>query len=434
MNNSRRIIYIFLVLILILVLVGAAYWYFFFETGAPPSTPSASQSPGGFSPFGRAPSASNAPQTSPGGLAPTDIPAPPAVTGTIPTLRLLSRTPIGAYGASTTASTTIVRWIDRGRGNVSEVRENALETTVLSNTILPRIYEGSWNRNLTAFIASMLPENEDAVTTVYSELRKRSATTTASSTPAQDASKLAPFDLRGKNLPSDIISYAVAPTGDKVFILIREGGQGVGYIANFDGTGMARILSTPLTQVMVEWPELNTIAITTKSQAAQDGFLYFVNPKTGAMRKIIGPVPGLATRTSHDARYVIASSAGAAGNMQTAIYRVGSTTPTDALALTLADKCAWGNFYTNIVYCAVPTQQLLATYPDDWYKGRLSFVDRLWQINAATGEIKLVSNIVGQSDRVIDAFNLGLDPKDNFLFFMNKNDLTFWSFDLVRSN
>ena len=59
--------------------------------------------------------------------------------------------------------------------------------------------------------------------------------------------------------------------------------------------------------------------------------------------------------------------------------------------------------------------------------------DGILILNAKTGEIHLVSSIVDQSDRVIDAFNLGIDPKDNYLFFMNKNDLTLWSYDLVAS-
>jgi hypothetical protein len=101
---------------------------------------------------------------------------------------------------------------------------------------------------------------------------------------------------------------------------------------------------------------------------------------------------------------------------------------------TLADKCVWGNFYKEIVYCAVPSQPIAALYPDDWYKGNVSFTDKIWQINASTEEIHLVSPIVDQSDRTIDAFNLGLDTRDDFLFFMNKKDLSLWSFDLVSGN
>jgi hypothetical protein len=87
-----------------------------------------------------------------------------------------------------------------------------------------------------------------------------------------------------------------------------------------------------------------------------------------------------------------------------------------------------------VVYCAAPSQPVDAVYPDDWYAGKISTLDKIWQINGATGEIKLISSFNDAPNRAIDAFNLGLDQKDNFLFFMNKNDLSLWSLDLVSSN
>jgi hypothetical protein len=137
---------------------------------------------------------------------------------------------------------------------------------------------------------------------------------------------------------------------------------------------------------------------------------------------------------SHDARYAIVSAAGNANNVVTYIYSIATSTATDAIIRTLADKCVWGNFYKDMVYCAVPFQPVSGTYPDDWYKGTLSTVDKIWQENAATGEVHLISSVFEQARTNIDAFNLGLDDKDNYLFFMNKLDLSFWSLDLVDSN
>jgi len=137
---------------------------------------------------------------------------------------------------------------------------------------------------------------------------------------------------------------------------------------------------------------------------------------------------------NHDARYAIVSATGNANNVVTYIYAVSTSTATDAIIRTLADKCVWGNFYKDMVYCAVPFQPVSGTYPDDWYKGTLSTVDKIWQENAATGEVHLISSVFEQARTNIDAFNLGLDDKDNYLFFMNKLDLSFWSLDLVDSN
>lgn len=426
MNHSGRTKYVILAIVAILLLAGAAYWYF------TPQAPQAAVTAGnngsnGFQPLDRGsggagqntnnPSAPNNPETNP----------PVATPANIPALRLLSAAPIGGYGASTTAGVTVIRWIDRGRGNIYETRSNSLDTTTLSNTIVPMTYWSAWNKNLTAFISSLLQDGSDETSTVYAELRTQTSTTTA------DGTSVTPFELKGKNLPSTIASFAVSPKKDKVFLFSVEGGRGIGYTAPFNGGAAAQIFDTPLTQVNVDWPEDNTIAITTKGTASQSGFLYFVDPKTGVWKKILGPVPGLSAKVSRDAKYAIISAAGNNGPL-TSIYDIAKKTGTDAVIRTLADKCAWGNFYKDIVYCGVPSAPVPGTYPDDWYKGTLSTADKIWQVKAPTGEVHLIAPIADEAGRPVDTFNLGLDDKDAYLFFMNKNDLSFWSLDLVSGN
>jgi hypothetical protein len=229
-----------------------------------------------------------------------------------------------------------------------------------------------------------------------------------------------------------MIDYAISPDRTRLFLLVNEKGMGVGYISNLDGTGMSRLFSTPLTQLNVDWPTSSTITVTTKGSAYYDGYMYLVNTKTGVWTKALGPAAGLSAIMSHDGKYILASQTSGSG-IRTYIYSVTAGTSTDAVIRTLADKCAWGNFYKDVIYCGVPTQLAAATYPDAWNVGSISSVDKIWQINAVTGELHLVSSIIDQADRIINAFNLGLDPNDDFLFFMNKNDLSLWSLDLTRS-
>jgi hypothetical protein len=353
------------------------------------------------------------------------------ITTPIPVLRLLSDTPIGGYGASTTASTTIVKWVDRGRGNIYEARSNTLDIVTLSNTLVPRIYQSSWNKDLTAFIGSILPESGNDSNTVFAQLVLRPVVKTATSTTKSD---LTAYELKGRNLPANTLAYAVSPKKDRVFIFVQEGSNSSGYVANIDGSRLTQIFTTPLSQINVEWPSDNIITITTKGSATQDGFLYFVNPQSGAWTKILGPARGLSTKTSHDGTRVAFSAAGGNNDTTVNIYNVTKNTSSNDVIRTLVDKCVWGNFYKDILYCASPFQTVSGTYPDDWYTGALQTIDKIWQTNATTGEVHLVANLIGQAGRIIDGFNLGLDDKDNFLFFMNKYDLSFWSLNLVKSN
>lgn len=414
-----------------LILIGAlSYWYFFMRAVSPtiqgnPKNPST-----GFVPINR-PFGDTGNTTGNNGIKNSGTSTPAIVENKpIPKLRLLSDTPVGGYGASTTKSVTAIRWVDRGRGNIFEAKSDTLNIATLSNTILPRVYESIWNKNLTAFVGTLLSDGATTPTNVYAELKRQSlsnASTTANSV------NLTPYNLKGKNLPDNVIAITTSPNKDRLFMLTNEAGKGVGYVATIDGKSIVQIFTTPLTQLNVEWPEENTIAITTKGSVTQNGYLYFVSPKTGVWKKILGPIQGMSAKVSHDAHFAIVSAPGEKNIVSTTIYDIAKGTNIDAIIHTLADKCAWGNFYKNLFYCGVPAQPVSAVYPDDWYKGSISFNDKIWQVNASTGELHLISSIVDQSDRVIDTFNLGLDDKDNFLIFMNKTDLSLWSLDLIET-
>ncbi len=416
----QRKSFILILSVLLVIVIGFVLFYFFFLKPTTPSTTVTGNSPDtGFTPFGK-PSTNN--QQGNGGVNGNNNASSSPTEVVIPALRLLSATPIGGYGASTTASTTVVRWVDRGRGNILEAKGDSLEITTLSNTLLPRTYESIWNKNITAFIGSILSNDNETISTVYASLYPHSTSTLVT-----------PYELRGKSLPDGIVSSAASPKKDRVFLFVVQNGRGIGYIAPLNGGSATQIFTTPITKVNVEWPEENTIAIATKGSATEGGFLYFVNPKTGVWKKIIGPLTGISSRVSHDAKYVFVSAAGKGDTVVSFVYSVTSSTGTDAVIQTLADKCVWGNFYKEMVYCGVPFQPVSGTYPDDWYKGTLSTIDKIWQVNATTGEVHLISSVFSEAKRSIDAFNLGLDEKDDFLFFMNKNDLSLWSLDLVAS-
>lgn len=420
-----------LLIMIVLAIAGGVYWYLFFygPGNGEVIQPTNNGTSGGFIPLNApsgqglaSPDSENNIPTNEIGVGST---TPSTVEATVPTLRLISDSPVGGYSASTTASTTIIRWVDRGRGNILETKSDSSEIITLSNTILPRIYDSVWDKNLTAIIGSMLPSNTDTPTTVYAKLNKQATTSVATS-----SENVTPYFLRGKNLPDNMLGYAVSPKGDKILMIIKENNQSVGYIANFDGTSVVKIFTNPITQLVVEWPEESTIAITTKASSKTNGYLYFINPKTGVWKKILGPILGLSTKVSHDATKILASASIRGGGIVTNIYTVGTTTPTDTTLRTLAEKCTWGKFYKELLYCATPSTPALPNYPDDWYRGTITSYDKIWQFNTKNSDIRLVSSLINQADRSINVFNLNTDPRDDYLLFMNKDDLSFWSLDL----
>jgi len=423
MSTTNRTILSIAAAAIFLAVAGWAYWQFFMNPPSAPLSPASGtsqQGSGGFSPLQHGTGATGtngngtgaATTTTPGG-------ATSSQSSKLPTLRLLSDAPVGGYAASTTASTTIVRWADRGRGNIYEASYDSSAILTLSNTLVPKIIQSVWNRDLTAFVASMFQDGDLDPTTVYAELATRAASSTGS----------APYALQGKSVSGSVIGYAVSPDRTKMFMLLDQGGAGVGYVSSFNGKNLTQIFSTPLTELNVAWPADGIIALTTKGSASYNGYLYFVDPKAGTWKRALGPLPGLSASVSRTGKYVLYSTANSQG-VYTGIYSVASGTSTDAIIRTLADKCAWGNTYRDLVYCGVPVQLPSGTYPNDWYLGTVSTVDGVWQINAANGEVHLISSIIDQSNRPVDTSGLSTDAKDHYLFFMNKNDLSLWSLDL----
>src|SRR4051812_1210223 len=107
----RKTVITFIALAAVLIAAGFAYVYFLQKapSDTPPETTSYSSSPSTHYPVNE-----TSPQTQ---TSSTSNVRTVSAYAPIAKLRLLSATPVGGYGASSTATTT-VRWVDRGRGNV----------------------------------------------------------------------------------------------------------------------------------------------------------------------------------------------------------------------------------------------------------------------------------------------------------------------------
>lgn len=416
----KKTTYIFIALGALILIGGVVYWFAFMNK-TPVTETETEPTPGNvFNPLNRnntTPSpASNTPSTQ-GTSTETITETTPAK---IPALRQISTSPISGAAASTTASTTLVRFIDRGTGHVYEARDTDMSIDKVSNTTLPKVYETYWNKNLTAFILRYLKEDSDTIVNFYAQLKSTGTTT---------GDTVTPYEIKGAYLSPDIREVAVSPTKDKIFTWNIEGGKGVGYISGFDEKNKVKLIEMPITDVVVEWPEISKAYITTRASAYATGYVYSVDTKTGSLKKVFGGLHGLSSKMSTDGQRLLYST-GAEENIQLRVLNIKDQKSQSMPVRTLAEKCVWSTLQKTDIYCAVPTEISRGVYPDDWYKGSVEFVDQIWHINSATGEVHLLAKLLSISNTLIDATNLTLDPKENFLYFTNKKDLTLWSLDL----
>lgn len=414
---------VLLIAIILAILAGAGYYWFFYRNNTPQNTQSTSSiNQQGFNPLNPSGGTINQEpinQNTQGNQVDYSSDTNPTK---IPTLRHLSSEPIGGYFASTTASSTVVRYVDRGTGHIYETTMDSPDINKISNTTISKVYESYWNKDLTAMIIRYIKSGTDTITNFYAEIRP--------STEDQNSTSTTPFEIKGKFLSPYISSLAVSPKRDKIFTFNIENGKGIGYISGFDESKKTKIVTMPFTMAIAEWPEDNSVTITTKASGVSSGFMYLLDTKKGSYKKIIGGIQGLTTKTSPDGKYVLFSKGGSEKNLGTYTFNIKDGTTDEVIFGTISDKCVWSKENADEVYCAVPTDIPQGIYPDDWYKGKVSFSDKIWFLNVSTGQVKQVANLLNLSNELIDVTDISLDPKENFLFFVNKKDLTLWSLDL----
>lgn len=429
--------FIILVVILILTITGVM-WFFLFRAPATPATPgdTTDSGAGGFAPYNRG---TNGGQNKGGGSDKTLATSTPVDLGTtsrLPILRKIYDKPVGGMGATSTASTTsVVHFIDRGTGYVYEANNSSLDLLKLSNTTIPRVYETFWQGNMKSFIIRTIKEGEEQVGTLYADLNRvvpQVSTTTASSSDSDLLTSTA-YEVKGRYMTSNILEIAASPKNDKIFELVNEKDRGVGYVSSFDEKTHKKVFDSPMTQLNIDWPEENTIIMSTKGTAYGPGYVYALDLKKGSFNKILNGIRGLSAKMNHDASMLLYTQSKTDGTLGTYVKKMKDGSIQELVVKTIADKCAWGTVQKQYLYCAVPNRFPDGSYPDDWYTGRASFTDQIWRVNSVTGEVLLLANPVDLASTLIDITNPVLDPKENTLYFINKKDLSLWSLDLTQN-
>jgi hypothetical protein len=344
----------------------------------------------------------------------------PVIPSTPDRLRQISTEPISGFSIIENPQTkrTDIHYILRANGNIYEAYTDSPELKRLSITTIPKVYESLWLPDGARLIIRYLKDNIGTIESFSVKINP--ATTT-----------LNEFEggVDGNHLTDNIGALAINPAGDKIFYLVNNLNGASGYLAKPDGQNKKLIFESPLIEWSVSWPKEDTIAMSTKPSATAPGFLYFLNSQTGTLNRVLGNINGLTAKTNRLATAVLYSDS-IRGAPRLYLYTVKDGASKLLPWNTLPDKCTWSETDTKIVYCAVPKSFPTADYPDAWYQGLVSLTDDLWMINTETMAATEIYDINKETSNNIDVAELAVDKNDNYLFFTNKTDLTFWSLGL----
>lgn len=354
----------------------------------------------------------------------------PSGEAVIPKLRLISGDWIAGYTsydrASTTSATssfattsrvafteTVIRFIERARGHVYETTERTLDNSKISFTTQPKIekaYFGDKDKIVTRRFNSETGEVE----TFVGSLIPLTPTSTDS------------FELKGTNLTPNITDVAVF--GNKMFSLYSTASGASGYVTSPLLGKDSLMFKSPLSYWLPEFVNQNFLLLTSKPSGVHDGNAFLYNLNERKLSKLVGPSKGLLVSISNDLERVLYTES-TASQFNTFYKNIKNDIVLGLQSRTFPEKCTWSS-NPNIIYCAVPENIPAGKYPDDWYKGLVSFTDKIVRIDLDKNSETTLISLRNESGRQIDAINLSLDKRERYIYFINKVDGSLWSFDM----
>ena len=331
--------------------------------------------------------------------------APTAIAGAV----LLPRS------SSTTPPTLI--YLEESTGNLFRVAPEGQNNQPLTINSLPGVAHAWWGiaRN----------KKDDTLVLLAQYLDSREAPATFRGTYNLKATTTEPTDLVGAVIPNiSAGGIAVSPNRDRFFSLIDTATGVNGTVTDLLTGKIRAIFTSSLKSWTVSWPSATVITLVPRANAETPGALYFLNPETGVLTRILGDKLGLTTLVNQSGTKVLYGQG--LGTLTVYSTRAGETR---ALTIaTLPEKCVWASDAVTI-YCAVPNSpSRVAQYPDDWWQGEVTFNDSFWQVDTNTGEAKIIfTNNSSGSNNNLDAINLILDEVGKRLIFTDRWSATLWS-------
>src|SRR3989344_1167834 len=315
--------------------------------------------------------------------------------------------------------TTTALYMERATGHIYKINLDGTNNIRLSNATVPKSFEASWSYKSDKMAVKYFEDPAPG------SIKLTVKTFLASIGHLLKATSTSEAELKGLALPATVSEIAISPAEDKVFYLSNAGDELTeGVVADFSNKSQKKIFELPFGEFNISWPVKDNIVLLTKPSAKAEGYLYFLNQKTGILTRILGGIKGLAAVVSPDGEKIIFSGIGQEGT-ESKVYNVKTKTVSELGFATLADKCAWGRKNKNMIYCAVSAKKPDNNQPDGWYQGLVSFDDGVWSKNITTGESKSVLSRFGA-----DIMNIFIGNDENYLIFTDKNDGTLWSLKL----
>lgn len=300
----------------------------------------------------------------------------------------------------------LIRYVSRSSGYVYEIEDGGVPLQI-SNIYIPNIYEASFgDKNQTALLR-FLREDKQTIATYSVPIPPLNT----DGTRTQKA---------GTYLPDNLKSVAVGPDGAQLARLSADAQGAALTLSTLTNTKVSLLLRNSFSEWLLVWTNPKTLYLQTKASASALGYLYKLDTTEKRLRRVVGDINGLTTSVSPSGTYVLYSQSGSGAFVTKLLNTKTGTTRTLNLAI-LPEKCAW--LANEDLVCAGNTTVPSGAYPDDWYKGLVSFSDALYRIYTGTLTYDTLYEGTTQS---FDMTSVAVDEMIRTVYFIDKTSGVLW--------
>ena len=265
-----------------------------------------------------------------------------------------------------------IRYAERGTGHIYEIIFADGSETRVSGTTIPRVIDAIFSAS--GRIAALTFETNNGNETIVGTITK-----------GDDGEDI----LDGFSLPIGAREVAFSETLEEdLFYLVDTADGSAWHVYDVLVQTNTILFSIPLRDVRVLWGS-DTYVYTTPS-AEQRGYIYKVNGNE--LEYMTNGASGLMGIKYNEG--VVISKTDNNSLISTA-YEAG--VQYEQFINMFPEKCAASMMATSTVYCSAPPTLPQGNYPDDWYKGLVSFNDFLWKIDLKEDLVELLTLLEEES-------------------------------------
>ncbi len=321
-------------------------------------------------------------------------------------LQLTTRPVIGFTEITNNDGSLAIYYAEAGTGHIYSINLSSGEEVRISNTTIPEAAKASFSGN-GKYVALKANNNVRSGEIIIGTINKTEG------------------NLSLNTIDASVYDFTINQTD--LLYTVRETSGLVAKAYNLKSGVMKNLFTVPFFEANIAWGSTTeaTHFAFPKPASLLEGYLYSFTK--GKMKRL--PVSGFGFTGFNTNSHVFYSKL-VDYKPLSFVYDKSSGTEISSPILLLPEKCTMSHTNSSYSWCAGEIRDLPLEFPDDWYRGTLSFKDSLWQISTEDYSFSELVNTYTESGREIDIMGLNLGESESALYFVNKNDNALWMYEL----